>query len=198
MPESIGCGGVAGIAVAVGERDQTGVLAFERAQDVVQPFLDPSEIDGGRGGTVAGGFQALQQIGHALFEMGKRRRIVVADRDAVEPFRQRAQRAFEKFRIVARGRRLAVLSSVEVSAAMRCSSMAKASLLPSKRESWSTLADSVCTSSASRASASLEATLETMPRSAAIALSSCCTVDGSSFERRIRSSLAPRLRIASS
>ena len=38
--------------------------------------------------------------------MGKRRRVVVADRDAVEPLRQRAQRVFEKFRIVARGRRL--------------------------------------------------------------------------------------------
>ena len=97
-----------GIAVAFRERDQTGMLAFERAQDVVQPFLDPAEIDGRSGGTV-GGFQAFQQIGYALFEMGKGRRIVVADRDAVEPLRQRAQRAFEKFRVVARGRRLPVL-----------------------------------------------------------------------------------------
>ena len=99
-------GGVGRIAVGVGERDQAGVLAFERTQNIVQPFLDPSEVDGGRGGTIAGGFQALQQIGYALFEMGKRRGIVVAGRDAIEPLRQRAQRVFEIFRIVARGRRL--------------------------------------------------------------------------------------------
>ena len=54
------------------------------------------------------------------------------------------------------------LSSDEVSAAMRCSSTANESLLPPVRESWSTLDDSVCTSSLSRTSASLEATLETM------------------------------------
>ena len=84
------------------------MLPFQRAQNVVQPFFDPAEIDGGSGGAV-GGFQALQQIGYALFEMGKGRRIVVADRDAVEPLRQRAQRAFEKFRVVARGRRLPAL-----------------------------------------------------------------------------------------
>ena len=75
-------GGVAGIAVGLGERDQAGVLAFERTQNIVQSFLDPSEVDGRRGGTIAGGFEALQQIGHALFEMGKRRRVVVAGRDA--------------------------------------------------------------------------------------------------------------------
>ena len=43
-------GGVGGIAVGIGERDQAGVLAFERTQNIVQPFLDPSEVDGGRGG----------------------------------------------------------------------------------------------------------------------------------------------------
>ena len=67
-----------------------------------------------------------------------------------------------------------------------------------ERVTWSTLDDSSCTSSESRASASLEATLETMPRSAEIAPSSWRTVEGSSLARRIRSSLAPRLRIASS
>ena len=86
------------VAAAVGERDQAGVLAFERTQDVVQALLDPPEIDRRRGGAV-GGFEAFQQIGDALFEMGKRRRIVVADRDAVEPLRQRAQRAFQIFRV---------------------------------------------------------------------------------------------------
>ena len=77
------------------------------------------------------------------------------------------------------------LSSFDVSAAMRCSSTAKESLLPEDRASWSTLEDSVRTSSLSRASASLEATLETIARSAAIAASSCRTVPGSSFERKI-------------
>ena len=40
----LGC--VAGTAVGIGERDQAGVLAFERTQNIVQPFLDPSEVDG--------------------------------------------------------------------------------------------------------------------------------------------------------
>ena len=100
------------------------MLAFEMAQDVLQPFLDPSEIAGSRGSV--GGFQTLQQIRYALFEMGKCRRIVVADRHAVEAFGQRAQCAFEMFGIVADAGR-SRLSSVEVSAAMRCSSMAKES-----------------------------------------------------------------------
>ncbi len=91
------------IAGGVGERDKIRMLAFEMAQDVLQPFLDPSEI---AGAGIAGGFEALQQIRHALFEMGKRRRIVVADGNAVEPFGQRAQRAFEIFGIIADGRRL--------------------------------------------------------------------------------------------
>ena len=57
---------------------------------------------------------------------------------------------------------------------------------------------SLTSSLESRASASLEATLETIERSAEIASSSWRTADGSSLARRIRSSLAPRLRIASS
>ena len=35
------------------ERARPGVLAFERPQNIVQAFLDPSEVDGGRGGTIA-------------------------------------------------------------------------------------------------------------------------------------------------
>ena len=97
-------GRVGRIAVGICERDQAGVLAFERTQNIVQPFLDPSEVDGRGGGTITRGFQALQQIGHALFEVGERRRIVVAGGDTVEPLRQRAQRVFEIFRIVARRR----------------------------------------------------------------------------------------------
>ena len=90
------------------------------------------------------------------------------------------------------------LSSDEARVAMRCSSTAKESRLSPVRASWSTLDESVCTSSLSRASASVEATLETMERSAAMALSSWWTVEGSSLARRMVSSLAPRLRIASS
>ena len=58
-------GGVAGTAVGFGERNQAGMLAFERTQNVVQPFLDPSEVDGGGGrrcGPIVGGFEPLQQI----------------------------------------------------------------------------------------------------------------------------------------
>ncbi len=94
-------GGVGGRAVVgIGERDQAGVLALQRTQNVVQALLDPSEVGGGRGGAiVVGRFQPLQQVGHALFDMGKRRRIVGANRDTVEPFRQRAHRIFEQFRL---------------------------------------------------------------------------------------------------
>ncbi len=123
-----------GIAVAVRERDQAGVLPFERAQDVVQALLDPPEIDRRRSGTV-GGFEAFQQIGDALFEMGKGRRIVVADRDAVEPFCQRTQRVFQIFR-VRRPRPAAAGSPASRSAQQyRCSSMAKESLLLVERDS---------------------------------------------------------------
>ena len=96
MPESI-VGRAAAAAAGVGERDQIGVLAFERALDVQQPFLDPAEIERGRGASIGRSFQPFQQIGHALFEMGKRRGVVVADRHAVEAFGQRAQRAFDEF-----------------------------------------------------------------------------------------------------
>ena len=65
--------------------------------------------------------QAFQQIRHALFEMGERRRVVVAGRDAIQPFGQRAQRAFEISELsLAAGR--SRVSIDEVSAAMRCSS----------------------------------------------------------------------------
>ena len=64
------------------------------------------------------------------------------------------------------------LPSDDVSSAMRCSSEAKLSLCGLARESWSTLPESVCTSSESRANASLDATLETIERRAAMALSS--------------------------
>ena len=88
-----------------------------------------------RGGSV-GGFEALQQIGHALFEMGEGRRVVVADRDAVEPLGQRAQRAFEMFRIVARGRRLlAAFQRRGQRGDALLEACAKASLLPSERAS---------------------------------------------------------------
>ncbi len=77
---------------------------FEMAQDVLQPVLDPPEI---AGAVIAGGFQPLEQIGHALFEMGESRRAVIADRHAVEALGQRPQRAFEMFRAFAGDRPLA-------------------------------------------------------------------------------------------
>ena len=47
----------ANVAAAVGERDQVGVLAFEMAQDVLQPVLDPAEI---AGAGIGGGLQAAR------------------------------------------------------------------------------------------------------------------------------------------
>ena len=54
-----------------------------------------------------GGLEPLEQIRHALFEMGEGRGVVVADRHAVDALGQRAQRAFELFGIVACSRPLA-------------------------------------------------------------------------------------------
>ena len=95
------------VAGVVREPGQIRVLVFEMAQNVLQPFLDAPEITALSGSRAAGSFQALQQIGHALFEMGECRSVVGAGRDAIQPFGQRAQRAFEKFRIVACDRPLA-------------------------------------------------------------------------------------------
>ena len=74
-------------------------------QDVLQPFLDPSEI---AGAVIAVRFEAFEQIGHALFEMGEGGGVVVADRDAVEAVGQRPQRAFEVLGAFAGRRPLAV------------------------------------------------------------------------------------------
>ena len=66
------------------------MLTFEMAQDILQPFLDPSQIAGmGIGG---GGLQPLEQIGYALFEMGEGGCVVVADRYSVETIGQGPQR----------------------------------------------------------------------------------------------------------
>ena len=119
----------AGIAVVFGQRDHGRMLVFEMAQDVLQRVLDPAEIAGAGFGRC---FDPLQQIRHALFEMGEGRCVVVADRHAVEAVGQRPQRAFEMFGVAAAAGR-SRLSSVEVSAAMRASRLANESLLPSRR-----------------------------------------------------------------
>ena len=62
------------------------------AQDILQPVLDPPEI---AGAGIGGGFEALEQIGHPLFEMRECRRTVVADRQMVEAVGQCPQRCFE-------------------------------------------------------------------------------------------------------
>ena len=80
-------------AASIGSKGgYAGVLAFEMMQDVLQPFLDPSQI---AGTAVGDGFQPLQQIGNTLFEMSQRRGVVVADRHAVDTIRQGAKRTLE-------------------------------------------------------------------------------------------------------
>ena len=148
-----------------------------------------------------GGFQPLQQIGHALFEMGEGRGVVVADRDAVEPFGQRAQRAFEMFRIVARRPAARGVSSVEVSAAMRCSSMAKESLLPSERDKLVDLGrQRVHVVGQAAPARRWRRRWRRCARSAAIAPSSCCTVEGSSLRAQdqveLGAEIADRLVVA--
>ncbi len=85
-------------SAVVGERGNVGVLGFEMAQHVLQAFFDPSEI---AGAVVRRRLETFQQIGYALFEMGQRRRAVIADLHMVETVHQRPQGAFDMFRIVA-------------------------------------------------------------------------------------------------
>ena len=106
--------------------------------------LDPAEI-GGAG--IGRAFDPLQQIRHALFEMGEGRSVVVADRHAVEAV---GQAPAARLRDVRCGRRRPAARGFPASrSAPRCAvrGLAKESLLPSLRARWSTFDDSVCTSS---------------------------------------------------
>jgi hypothetical protein len=185
----------AGAAVLlVGERGKTGMLGFEMAQHVLQPVLDPPEI---AGAVIGRRFEAFQQIRHALFEMGECRRVVVADRHMVEAVGQRPQRAFEMFRISLTAGR-SRLSSDEVSAAMRCSSTANESPRPSDRAKLIDLGRQrvdVVAEPGQRVGGGDVGDDGPQRRDGAFELSDR---EGSSLARKIRSSLAPRLRIASS
>ena len=95
----------------VGERGEGRVLAFQMAQDVRKRVLDAREVVVAAA-MIVGGFQPLQQIRHALFEMRKGGRTVIADLHAVDAVGERAQRAFERFRIVVNDRRRAAFQRV--------------------------------------------------------------------------------------
>ena len=179
----------------VGERGEARMLGFEMAQNVLQPFLDPPEI---AGAGIGRRLQAFEQIGHALFEMGEGGGAVVADRHAVEAVGQRPQRAFEMLGAFAGRRPLAVFQRRRQRGDPLFEHRERIAVAHRNGRADRPWRTAMWTSSLSRPSASLEATLETMARSAAMAPSSCWMVAGSSLARRIRSSLAPRLRIASS
>ena len=185
----------AGAPAALGQRGEVRMLGFEMAQNVLQPVLDPSEI---AGAVIGGGFEPFEQIGHALFEMGEGGGVVVADRHAVEAVGQRPQRAFEMFGVFAGRRPLAAFQRRGQRGDALFEDRERIAVAFGAGQAGRPWTTAVRTSSLSRASASLEATLETMERSAAMAPSSWWTVEGSSLARKIRSSLAPRLRIASS
>ncbi len=80
------------------------MLGFEMAQNVLQPVLDPSEI---AGAVIGRRFEPFEQIGYALFEMGEGGGAVIADRHAVDAVGQRPQRDLQMFRIFGRGRPIA-------------------------------------------------------------------------------------------
>ncbi len=67
--------------VGFGQGGKSRVLGFEMAQNVLQPFLDPSQSVGT---LIGGSLEAFEQIGNPLFEMGQCRRVVVAHRHAIE------------------------------------------------------------------------------------------------------------------
>ena len=75
------------------------MLAFQMAQDVRERVLDARQVVVAAA-LIVGGFQPLQQIRHALFEMRERRRAVIADLHAVDAVGEGAQRAFDRFGIV--------------------------------------------------------------------------------------------------
>ena len=67
-------------------------------QNVLQAFFDPTQIR--RRAVIARCFQALEQVGHALLEMGECGCVIVADRHSVDPIGQRPQCAFELFGVL--------------------------------------------------------------------------------------------------
>jgi len=141
--------GIAGVIGRAKPGWHAGVRAKRRMS--CSPSSNPPQIDDGAGGgTVAGSFQAFQEIRYALFEMGERRTALSLPTGMpVEAFRQRAQRAFKIVRMVVGGCRRpgfpASRSGRQQCAARErhrshcCRQSGKAG------ESWSTLADSVCT-----------------------------------------------------
>jgi len=91
------------VPAAVGEGRNARMLALELAQNILQPFLDRSEI---AGAVIGGGLQPFEQIGYALFEMGECGRVVVADRQAVEAIGQCPQRILDMIGVFVRHRSL--------------------------------------------------------------------------------------------
>src|SRR3954447_11855802 len=87
--DAVGGSGFGRAPAALGQRRKTSSLGFEMAQNVVKSVLDPSEITAA---LLGGGFEAFEQIGYALFEMGEGGCVVVADRQTVEAVGQRPQR----------------------------------------------------------------------------------------------------------
>src|SRR5208337_2958761 len=67
-------------AAALGQGGEARMLAFEMAQNVLQPVLDPPEI---ADAVIGGGFEALEQVRYTLLEMGECGGAVVADRHTV-------------------------------------------------------------------------------------------------------------------
>src|SRR6185312_487055 len=63
------------------EAGNAGLLAFEVVQNILQAFLDPSEI---ARPVIARGLQPFEQVRYALLQMSQRGRAVIADRDPVE------------------------------------------------------------------------------------------------------------------
>ncbi|OIQ63150.1 hypothetical protein GALL_553110 [mine drainage metagenome] len=74
------------------------MLAFEMLQDILQPFLDPSEI---ARAVIGGGLKPFEQIGYALLQMGEGGRVVVAGRHAVGTVGQRPQRGLDMLGVIA-------------------------------------------------------------------------------------------------
>ena len=80
-------------AAVLRQRRKRRMLVFQMAQNVLQPVLHPSEVEGGA--VIGQGFKPFEQIRHALLEMGESRCVVGSDRHSVNAVRQRPQRAFE-------------------------------------------------------------------------------------------------------
>ncbi len=167
-------------------------LVLEMDQELGQPALDRFEMVE----TGVGGVELLDQLGDPILEMAERRLVAAVELNALDLVDQAGDHGLELARDVlavsiARFQRVRERGDPTLEAREHVAAAAVVA-------AWSTLSASERTSSESFASASFEATCETMPRIATIAPSSCLSAAGSWLLPAMRSILRESSFTASS